>query len=285
MSHIQPEAPGLQDAAALSPTDSTIPNAKPAIVAERISKNFTDRSGRRTAVLEDISFNIDPGEFVSIIGPSGCGKSTLLAMLAGLEAPSAGDLQVDGRAVSHPRDDTGIVFQRPVLLPWDSVLENVLLPIRVRRKKVRAPDLERARRLLAMVGLDGVEKKYPFELSGGMQQRVSIVRGLINDPTMLLLDEPFGALDAFTREQLNIDVQRIWMATRKTIVFVTHSIDEAVFLADRVLLLGSTPARVVADLRVDLDRPRTFEGMTLEPRFGQLTSEIRRLLYATFRTH
>src|SRR5262249_16370613 len=192
--------------------------------------------------LEAIEFEIGEGEFVAIVGPSGCGKTTLLKILAGLIPASAGSALLCGTPITGPRRDIGVVFQAPVLCPWRTVLGNVLLPAdvqRLDRRQLRAVALD----LLRLVGLEEFQGRYPWELSGGMQQRVAIVRALIHDPAMLLMDEPFGALDAMTREQMNLELQRIWLERRKTVVFITHSIPEAVFLADRGFVMTSRPGR------------------------------------------
>jgi NitT/TauT family transport system ATP-binding protein len=200
---------------------------------QAISKTYPARDGRPVRALDEISCTIRNGEFASILGPSGCGKSTLLLIIAGLISPTSGTLRFREEKVSGSAPDFGIVFQDPVLFPWRDVQTNVELPAEVAgiRREQRA---ERARKLIALVGLEGFERKYPYELSGGMQQRVAIARALMLSPSLLLMDEPFGALDAMTREQMNLELQKISMATRATVVFVTHSIAEAVFLSDRV---------------------------------------------------
>ena len=227
------------------------------------------------AALERISFSVDEGEFVAVVGPSGCGKSTLLKILSGLLAPTAGSASLRGTPIVGPRRDIGVVFQAPVLFPWRTVLDNVLLPIDVQGLG-RDRFMGAAMDLLALVGLREFERRYPWELSGGMQQRVAITRALIHDPAMLLMDEPFGALDAMTREHMNIELQRIWTERKKTVFFITHSIPEAVFLADRVLVMTPRPGRIVDDLRIELARPRTLDLMTT-PEFGEYTRHIRGL--------
>jgi len=223
--------------------------------------------------LDAIDFAVGEGEFVAVVGPSGCGKTTLLKILAGLIPPSTGEASLRGTPIAGPRRDIGVVFQAPVLFPWRSVLDNVLLPAHVQRL-----DRERHRRaaleLLALVGLAGFEHRYPWELSGGMQQRVAIVRALIHDPALLLMDEPFGALDAMTREQMNLELQRIWLERRKTVVFITHSIPEAVFLADRVLVMTARPGRIAETVAVGLERPRPIEIMNTAA-FGAHVRRIR----------
>ncbi|QRG06345.1 ABC transporter ATP-binding protein [Xanthobacter dioxanivorans] len=250
----------------------------PAIRISHLDKVFLTVRNERVHALCDISLSVKEKEFITIVGPSGCGKSTLLKIMAGLVAPSSGQLRVVGQPVLKPRRDIGMVFQSPVLLPWRTVLENVLLPAEVQGLPA-ASCRARARDLLKMVGLSDFENKYPGELSGGMQQRAAISRGLICDPAILLMDEPFGALDAMTREQMNLDLQRIWRESGKTIVLITHSIPEAVFLGDRVVVMTPRPGRIARIIDVPLPRPRGLDAMG-EPAFGQLSSDIRRLLYS-----
>jgi NitT/TauT family transport system ATP-binding protein len=209
--------------------------------------------------LAAIDLEVEAGEFLAILGPSGCGKSTLLGVLGALLIPSAGEVRFDGARLESPTPRIGFVFQDPVLLPWRSVLENVLLPSQILRL---AGDFQaRARELLTTLGLDGFEARYPRELSGGMRQRVAIARALLLDPEVLLMDEPFGALDAITRERMGLELLRIWQGSRKTIVFVTHSIAEAVLLSDRVAALTARPGRIRDVHRVELARPRTLAAM------------------------
>jgi NitT/TauT family transport system ATP-binding protein len=198
------------------------------IQVEKLSKTFAARDGVPTLAVDNVDLSIGASEFVSLLGPSGCGKSTLLSIIAGLLPPSRGEVRIKGRAVTSPYTNIGIVFQNDLLLDWRTVLGNVLLQFEMRGQDPR-PYAEQACALIASVGLGGFEAKYPWELSGGMRQRVSICRALIHDPPLLLMDEPFGALDALTRQQLQVDLQRIWQTSRKTVVFVTHSIDEAFF--------------------------------------------------------
>ncbi len=233
----------------------------------------TQRNGEVTA-LASIDFDIAEGEFVAVVGPSGCGKTTLLRILAGLVPKSRGELLLHGTPVDGPRKDIGVVFQSPVLLPWLTVLQNTLLPIEVLDAQ-KSRFHQRAMELIEMAGLRGFENRYPYELSGGMQQRNAIIRALIHDPSILLMDEPFGALDAMTREAMNIELQRIWLQSRKTVFFITHSIPEAVFLADRVIVLSARPGRIVDTLTVNLPRPRTLEVMS-SPEFGSYVGRIRR---------
>ena len=220
------------------------------IVLDHVAKTFVTRGGEEVAAMADVSLEVGRNEFVCLVGPSGCGKSTLLRLVAGLVAPTGGTVSIGGTAVTEPRDDTGIVFQAPTLLPWASILDNVLFPLDM-MGKLDAAGRERARELLALVGLAGFEGKYPRELSGGMQQRAGICRALVHDPDILLMDEPFGALDALTREELTIELMRIWQERPKTILFVTHSIPEAVLLADRVVVMSARPGRIAEIIHVD----------------------------------
>ncbi|HKS64398.1 MAG TPA: ABC transporter ATP-binding protein [Xanthobacteraceae bacterium] len=251
--------------------------ARDVIAIRHLSKVYGGRGGNVTA-LSDIDCTIGDGEFMSIVGPSGCGKSTLLKILAGLLQRSGGEALLNGTPIDGPRKDIGVVFQSPVLFPWRSVLGNVLLPVDVQqlgREKMQ----QRAFDLLKLVGLDGFEHRYPWELSGGMQQRVALVRALIHDPAILLMDEPFGALDALTREAMNVELQRIWMESRKTVVFITHSTSEAVFLGDRVMVMTPRPGKVEDMLEIDLPRPRSLDVMTTE-KFGTYVRRIRKSLNA-----
>ncbi len=237
------------------------PDARRAVAAIDIdgaAKVFRSRRGaasREVRALDPIHLAIPAGEFLAIVGPSGCGKSTLLRLIAGLLMPSSGRVLLHGAPVTRPQTRLGIVFQSPVLLEWRTVLDNVLLQLELRGADPR-PQRERALALLASVGLAEFHDRYPRELSGGMRQRASIVRALIHDPPLLLMDEPFGALDALTREQMRIDLEALWLATRKTVVFITHSIDEAVLLADRVVVMSARPGRVEQILPIALPRPR-----------------------------
>jgi NitT/TauT family transport system ATP-binding protein len=231
------------------------------------------RGESRVAALREISFGIADGEFVVVVGPSGCGKSTLLKILAGLLPATAGAVDLKGQPIAGPRRDIGVVFQTPVLFPWRTVLGNALLPADVQRRDRRVMQ-QRALDLLAMVGLGGFERRYPRELSGGMQQRVGIVRALLHDPAILLMDEPFAALDAMTREAMSVELQRIWMQRRVTALFITHSIAEAVFLADRVIVLTPRPGTIGDQFEVDLPRPRALDVMNTE-QFGQHVRRVR----------
>jgi NitT/TauT family transport system ATP-binding protein len=244
----------------------------------KLGKTFTTADGVVTA-LENIDVTIEAGEFVSIVGPSGCGKSTLLMCVAGLIAPSAGSVDIGNRPVSGPFTDLGIVFQEALLLDWRTVLGNVLFQIEMRGLDPKAYET-RARELLARVGLGGFEGKSPWELSGGMRQRVAICRALIHDPPLLLMDEPFGALDTLTREQMNVDLQRLCAETGKTALFITHSISEAVFLSDRVLVMTPRPGRIIADLPIPFAAGARRLSIRTTPEFAEQEKKI----YSIFRS-
>jgi NitT/TauT family transport system ATP-binding protein len=250
----------------------------PLISLKGVTKRFAARSGDDVLALKEVSLDIPRDQFVTLVGPSGCGKSTLMKLIGGLTAPSDGVVELDGHALVRPSRDVGMVFQRPVLLPWRSVLDNILFPIQMLGWSI-PQYLDEAHRLIELVGLQGFEKALPRELSGGMQQRVSICRALIYNPRLLLMDEPFGALDAMTREDLSIEVMRIWTERRKTVVFVTHSINEAILLADRVIVMTARPGRVVMDVPIDLPRPRDL-ATEFMPRFKEYSDLIRGAIYA-----
>jgi len=236
------------------------------------------RSGRAEHLaISDATFDVMPGDLVSLVGPSGCGKSTLLKILAGLHGHDGGEVKIgSAEHAFDPSRDVGMVFQAPLLLKWRRILENVLLPAEILGLPM-GEARERAKALLALVGLGGNEDKYPYELSGGMQQRAAIARALVHDPKLVLMDEPFGALDALTREKMNLELLRIWKESGKTIVFVTHGISEAVFLGSRVVVLTAGPARMADNFAIDLPHPRTLD-MKTHPRFGEYTRRIYRLL-------
>ncbi len=229
-------------------------------------------------VLKDVNFNVNKHEFVAIVGPSGCGKSTLLRLLSGLIEPSEGEIRVFGHNINGPREDIGIVFQKPTLLPWKNVLDNVLFPLK--HKFGRVSDKERvfAKSLLKKVGLADFETSMPDQLSGGMQQRVGIARALLLNPDILIMDEPFSALDALTREEMGFELQRIWSEKPKTVLFITHSISEAVLLADKVLVMGPRPSTVLEEITIDLPRPRNINTLQ-DPQFGAYTKQIREYFY------
>ena len=233
--------------------------------------------GEDFLAVSQATFDVEAGELAALVGPSGCGKTTLLKILAGLHTHEAGELRI-GSATQpfNPSRDIGMVFQQPLLLKWRRVIDNVLLPAEILGLPLAA-SRERARDLLQLVGLKGAEDKYSYELSGGMQQRAAIARALIHDPKLILMDEPFGALDALTREKMNLELLRIWQEARKTIIFVTHGITEAVFLGTRVVVLTAGPARMADNFRVDLPHPRTLDLKTSE-KFGEYSRRIYRLL-------
>lgn len=249
----------------------------PLVAVDRVSKRFVTRGGAEVVALKGVSLDIPRDQFVTLVGPSGCGKSTLLKLIAGVDHPSEGEIRLDQRKLTGPLREIGMVFQRAVLLPWRSVMENVLFPIQMLGWPLR-DYRKQAQELIDMVGLAGFENALPSELSGGMQQRVSICRALIYDPKILLMDEPFGALDAMTREDLSIELLRIWHERRKTVLFVTHSISEAVLLADRVIVMTPRPGQIVRDITIDLPRPRSLETEHT-PEFGHYVQAIRSTIY------
>jgi NitT/TauT family transport system ATP-binding protein len=243
-----------------------------------LGKRFSSRSGELVTALSDVSLNVRDNEFISVVGPSGCGKTTLLRILAGLESASSGTVHCGGEIVTKPRSDAGVVFQQAVLLPWNTVLDNVMLPAQL-KGDASAATRARAERLLDFMGLKDFARKYPFELSGGMQQRVSICRALMRDPKVLLMDEPFGALDAMTRESMNMELMRVWSEERKTVIFITHSIPEAVLLGDRVVVMSPRPGRISEVVEIDIERPRSLKTMGT-PRFGELCDRVRTIFGA-----
>jgi NitT/TauT family transport system ATP-binding protein len=245
------------------------------VVIRGVGKRYLSRRGSITA-LAGIDLDIAAGEFVSIVGPSGCGKSTLLKCVAGIEPVSEGEIAVGGERVSRPPTDLGVVFQRDVLFDWRTVLDNVLIPAEFLRLP-RRDYVERAHRLLDLLGLRGYAGRYPWELSGGMRQRVAICRALLCNPKFLLMDEPFGALDALTRDELNVELQDIGNRDKKTILFITHGIGEAVFLSDRVAVMDKNPGRIVADLAIELPRPRPL-AVRDTTAFTAYTAQIRKIM-------
>lgn len=253
--------------------------ARPFISISDLSVVYQTRSNESLLAVEKANLKVNDGEFCVIVGPSGCGKSTLLKVLAGLVAASSGQTRIEGQTVDAPRDDIGFVFQSATLLPWMTILENVLLPLKVQNRPNRAGWRTHGMELLKIVGLEDFASRYPSELSGGMQQRVGMARALAHDPSLLLMDEPFGALDALTRESMNAELQRIWMLRPKTVLFVTHSISEAVFLADRIIVMSARPGRVIADIAVDLPRPRNVATLDSQ-RFTEYSRQVRAHLYA-----
>jgi NitT/TauT family transport system ATP-binding protein len=259
------------------PTPAAAPSEPPYLEFRNLTKVYATDDGPVRA-LDRISVTQRQGEFLSILGPSGCGKSTLLMIAAGLLPGSNGLVAVRGQRVVAPRTDVGIVFQSPVLLEWRTALGNIMLQAEARNLDRKAAE-RRARELLAAVGLTGFEGKYPDELSGGMRQRVSICRALIHNPPQLLMDEPFGALDALTRDQLVLDLQRLWNEARMTVLFITHSVAEAVFLSDRVIVMTPRPGEIDRVIDIDLPRPRTL-AMRESPQFNMYSREILDLLLA-----
>ena len=246
------------------------------IQLDRVKKIFSSR-GEEFVAVSDVTMEVEAGEFVALVGPSGCGKTTILKILAGLHSYEEGTVRIGNAEVPFdPARDIGMVFQQSLLLKWRKILENVLLPAEILGLPLKE-SRERARDLIDMVGLGGFEDKYPYELSGGMQQRTAIARSLIHDPKLILMDEPFGSLDALTREHMNLELMRIWRESRKTIVFVTHSIQEAVFLGTRVAVLTAGPARMADYFAVDLEMPRGLEIKTHEA-FGRYSRRIYKLL-------
>ena len=252
--------------------DADVEGLEPTLVVRDLSAVFRNGNGGLQA-LDSLSFSVCPQEFLCVLGPSGSGKSTLLRILAGLLAPTGGEVVYLGERLTSPRREIGFVFQKANLMPWRTVMQNILLPLEVQRVSWDEAR-ERARELVELVGLQGFEHTLPRDLSGGMAQRVAIARALVHDPDLLLLDEPFGGLDALTRERMGTELLHIWQARRKTVVMVTHSISEALFLADRVAVLTPRPGRLRLDLAVDLPRPRE-EEMRYTARFGELAQELR----------
>jgi NitT/TauT family transport system ATP-binding protein len=242
-----------------------------------VSKTYRSRHGEVVRAVEDVTLDVKEKEFVSLVGPSGCGKSTLLKLVSGLTPVTRGAIRIRGQEVREPFPDVGFVFQSAVLLPWRTVVDNVLFSIEMLGGS-RHEHRERAQALIELAGLAGFERKYPWELSGGMQQRVAICRALVHDPSILLMDEPFGALDAMTREEMSLELLRIWEERRKTILFVTHSIPEAILLADRVVVMTPRPGRLARVLDIRLPRPRTVD-MEFTPAFKELSDEIRSLIF------
>ncbi|MRX50033.1 ATP-binding cassette domain-containing protein [Paracoccus sp. S-4012] len=249
------------------------------IAIENLSKRFRTAGGRDHLALSDINLDLKRGEFVSIIGPSGCGKSTLLYIVGGFIAASQGSVRIEGKPVTGPGPDRGPVFQEFALFAWKTVLQNVAYGLRLQRKsKVEAE--ARARGLLRMVGLEGYANFYPKELSGGMKQRVAIARTLAYDPQILLMDEPFGALDAHVRTHLQRDLLRIWEDHRKTVMFVTHSVEEAVYLSDRIVVMASHPGRIAREITIELDRPRERAELMFNRRYQEYVTQIEGMIDA-----
>jgi NitT/TauT family transport system ATP-binding protein len=243
------------------------------ISVKELNKTYGTREGAPIYALSNVSLEITRGEFVTVVGPSGCGKTTLLKILAGILKKSSGTILVNGNPINAPSRQLGVVFQEPLLLPWRNILQNIMVPVEIQGRD-RAKFGAAAQQLLTLVGLEGFEQKYPRELSGGMQQRVGIARALIHDPDLLLMDEPFGALDARTREQMNLELMDIWSEKKKTILLITHSIAEAVFLADRIVVMSPRPGRIAEIIVVDLPRPRHLEIINTDV-FGAYVKRVR----------
>jgi NitT/TauT family transport system ATP-binding protein len=249
------------------------------IQLDQVTQTFSTADGGSVTALNNVSLSLKKHEFVAVIGPSGCGKSTILRLVAGLLTPTSGRVEIYGVPVTEPRDEIGVVFQKPTLLPWLSILDNVTFPMRHKYGRVDPRETARALALLELVGLKDFTKRQPLELSGGMQQRAAIARSLLHDPDILLMDEPFSALDALTRDEMSFELLRIWTERPKTVVFVTHSIPEAVLLADRIVVMSARPARVSEIIAVPLARPRSLATLA-DPAFHALANEIRAKVFS-----
>ncbi|MER2192265.1 MAG: ABC transporter ATP-binding protein [Solibacillus sp.] len=258
---------------------TTTHTEKSIIEVRNLNQQFKTTSGKTVIALENANLSIGNTEFVSILGPSGCGKSTIMQIMAGLLKQTSGEVLLKGKPMKGTSKDVGVVFQKPALFPWRPVVDNILLSAEVlgldkQQSKVRAQEL------LEMIGLGEMGNLYPYELSGGMQQRVGIARALMHDPEILFMDEPFGALDALTRENMGLELLKIWEMKRKTVVFITHSVNEALFLADRIIVMSPRPGRIVEDFQVDLPRPRGLDVMS-SPGFNEAAAYLRNLLGAS----
>lgn len=258
-------------------TEPQTPSAANLIVdVNNVSVRFESKK-RSVQALKDVDLKIDRGEFISIVGPSGCGKSTLLRAVSGISPATTGEVRLRGDAVTGPRQDVGFIFQRPALMPWRDVRSNVLLQAEMRGMR-RSHAEAKCEELLAFTGLTGFEKSLPHELSGGMQQRVALCRALLHEPDVLLMDEPFGALDALTRERMNVEIQRLWRERDMTIALVTHSVAEAVYLATRVIVMGPRPGRIIKEFEVNLPHERDYEETMEDPEFHRVAAQVRELL-------
>jgi NitT/TauT family transport system ATP-binding protein len=255
-------------------------DGNPVLETEGVTRSFSSKSGQVVPALGPIDLSVKRGEFVAVVGPSGCGKTTLLRILGGLSHSTSGEVRYKGEKVTAPIGDLGIVFQRPVLLEWRSVLRNVTLQTEMRKIGSASDRRAAARQLLVSVGLEGLEDRYPWELSGGQQQRVSLCRALIHEPELLLMDEPFGALDAITREQLQADLEQLWMSKRPTVLFVTHDVLEAVALADRAIVIAGKPGRIIGDVAIPVSRPRRG-GVLEHEELHAYARDVRALLAQT----
>lgn len=249
------------------------------ITLEGVGQTFRSSDGSPVIALDGVDLALERHEFVSLIGPSGCGKSTILRLISGLLLPTSGTLSIYGKRVTEPRDEIGMVFQKATLLPWLSVADNITFPMKHKYGRVTAEEKRRAGELLEMIGLKEFGHKRPNELSGGMQQRVGIARSLLHDPDILLMDEPFSALDALTRDEMSFELLRIWSERPKTVVFVTHSIQEALLLSDRIVVMSARPGRVAEIIDVPLIRPRTLDTLS-DPLYNQLANDIRRKVFS-----
>ena len=260
-------------------TDRDADAGVPVVALTGVTQTFVSGDGRRTTALQDVGMTLRRNEFVSVIGPSGCGKSTVLRLIAGLLRPTAGTVSIHGQPVTEPRDEIGVVFQRPTLLPWLTVLENIVFSMRHKHGHVSPAERARALELLQTVGLSEFGSRLPAELSGGMQQRVAIARALLLDPDILLMDEPFSALDALTRDEMSLELLRLWTERPKTVVFVTHSIPEALLLSDRIVVMSARPGRVSRIIDVALGRPRGLHTLA-DPLLHSLANEIREQVFS-----
>ncbi|GAA4913160.1 ABC transporter ATP-binding protein [Nesterenkonia rhizosphaerae] len=258
-------------------TDQTNTSVAEAIVdIDRVSVTFESKK-RTVQALKDVDLQIHRGEFIAIVGPSGCGKSTLLRAISGISPATQGQVRLRGDAVVSPRQDVGFIFQRPALMPWRDVRRNIMLQAEMRQMD-KAQAEARCRELLQFTGLEGFEKSLPHELSGGMQQRAALCRALLHEPDVLLMDEPFGALDALTREKMNVEIQRLWRERNMTVALVTHSVAEAVYLATRVIVMGPRPGRIIEEFDVNLPRERDYEATMEDPEFHRVAGRVRELL-------
>lgn len=251
---------------------------KPYVSFKHVGHEYASGKGRSVKALDDVSFDIEKHEFVAVVGPSGCGKSTLLRLLSGLLIPTSGSVEIFGQKITEPRDEIGIVFQKPTLLPWLTVKDNVFFPSRHKRGRVSRQEMQEAQRLIESVGLAEFSQCLPDQLSGGMQQRVGIARALFMDPDILIMDEPFSALDALTREEMGFELLDIWNQRPKTVLFITHSISEAVLLADRVLIMSPRPGTLQQEIKIELPRPRSAQSIR-HPLFNEYTDLIRQQIY------
>ncbi len=256
-----------------APAPSAGETSKPLIALRGVAKTYASQRHGALRALDPVDLDLADGDFVCVVGPSGCGKSTMLRLLAGLDVPTEGRIWLGDKIINGPSADVGVVFQAANLLPWMNVRDNIALPLRVGGRQ-SVPEA-RIDTLLEMTGLSEFAGRYPYELSGGMQQRAGICRALARDPRILLMDEPFGALDALTRERMNSELQRLWLEARKTVLLITHSISEAIFLADKVVVMSPRPGRILECLDVPIPRPRSYDTLVTHPVYAGLAREIR----------